>query len=103
MSAVKRPGGPSSNVPAPGAEGPNEIQKTNPTKLVAKSAEAGSVLTKAMEIAINFLPTRSPKMSEALKDGKISAKKANKVQGKVNDSLAEINFGVRNIDKGPLA
>ena len=103
MSAVKRPGGPNSNTPAFGAEGPGEIPKGNPNKPVAQNTEAGSVLTKAMEIALSFLPTRSPKMSESLKNGKISAKKADKAQRKVDDSLAEINFGVRNVDRGPLA
>lgn len=104
MSAVKKPGGPNDKIPAPGVEGPDDIQKANPNKLVAKNAQAKPALTEAMQIAItDFLPLTSAITNKALKEGKISSKKVAKGRAKVEDTLAEINFGVRNVNKGPFA
>ena len=105
MSAVKRPGGPNSNTPAFGAEGPDEIQKGNPNKPVAKKGDVKPVLTEAMKIAISaFMPLTSAITNKALKRGEISAKKVAKGREKVEDTLAQINFNVRNVneDRRPL-
>lgn len=109
MSAVKRPGGPNSNTPAFGAEGPDEVQKKAFLSKAQKIAIAKSALLTSLPLPVAaavallapLFMLRGPEAKERL--AKLSSEERKELEDETDEKKEEVivekSFNIVSIDK----